>query len=78
MLFTRGKKSKDKDESQAKKPGVNLSDLDALAAEATLRRGLAVRSNGMLTHKTQRNSTDPDSHLQWKVFAERLGHGHCI
>ena len=38
-------------------------DLEPLAAEAMPRRGLARRADGTPTKKTQRNFTDPDSHL---------------
>jgi transposase len=38
-------------------------DLESLAADAMPRRGLARRAAGTPTAKTQRNFTDPDSHL---------------
>jgi hypothetical protein len=38
-------------------------DLESLAADAMPRRGLARRADGTPTAKTQRNFTDPDSHL---------------
>jgi len=38
-------------------------DLEPLAADAMPRRGLARKTDGTPTRKTQRNFTDPDSHL---------------
>jgi transposase len=38
-------------------------DLESLAADAMPRRGLARKADGIPTAKTQRNFTDPDSHL---------------
>ena len=38
-------------------------DLEPLAADAMPRRGLARKADGTPTTKTQRNFTDPDSHL---------------
>jgi hypothetical protein len=38
-------------------------DLEPLAADAMPRRGLARKADGTPTSKTQRNFTDPDSHL---------------
>jgi transposase len=47
----------------AKEAGLEPPDLEALAAEAMPRRGLARKANGTPTQKSQRNFTDPDSHL---------------
>ena len=43
--------------------GVEPPDLEPLAPEAMPRRGLARMADGTPTTKTQRNFTDPDSHL---------------
>jgi hypothetical protein len=42
---------------------VEPPDLEPLAADAMPRRGLARKADGTPTNKTQRNFTDPDSHL---------------
>ena len=55
--------ARERAEEAAKEAGVDLPDLDALAAEAMPRRGLARQANGTPTQKTQRNFTDTDSHL---------------
>lgn len=55
--------ARERAEEAAKEAGVDLPDLDALAAEAMPRRGLARKANGTPTQKTQRNFTDADSHL---------------
>ena len=58
--------AREKAEETAKAAGLeppDLPDLDALAAEAMPRRGLARKANGTPTQKTQRNFTDADSHL---------------
>ena len=47
----------------AENAGVEPPDLEPLAAEATPRRGLARKDVGTPTRKSQRNFTDPDSHL---------------
>ncbi len=47
----------------AENAGVEPPDLEPLAAEAMPRRGLARMADGTPTRKTQRNFTDPDSHL---------------
>ena len=47
----------------AKEAGLEPPDLEALAAEAMPRRGLARKANGTPTQKSQRNFTDPDSQL---------------
>jgi transposase len=43
--------------------GVEPPDLEPLAADAMPRRGLARKADGTPTKKTQRNFTDPGSHL---------------
>jgi hypothetical protein len=43
--------------------GLEPPDLEPLAAEAMPRRGLARKADGTPTSRTQRNFTDPDSHL---------------
>ena len=47
----------------AESAGVEAPDLEPLAADAMPRRGLARKADGTPTSKTQRNFTDPDSHL---------------
>lgn len=47
----------------AQDAGLEPPDLEPLAAEAMPRRGLARKADGTPTRKTQRNFTDPDSHL---------------
>ncbi|MCX5969888.1 MAG: hypothetical protein NTV57_20130 [Cyanobacteria bacterium] len=47
----------------AESAGVEPPDLEPLAADAMPRRGLARKADGTPTTKTQRNFTDPDSHL---------------
>jgi hypothetical protein len=47
----------------AENAGLDSPDLEPLAAEAMPRRGLARSADGTPTRKTQRNFTDPDSHL---------------
>ena len=47
----------------AKEAGLTPPDLEALAVKAMPRRGLARKTNGTPTQKSQRNITDPDSHL---------------
>ncbi|MCT0209786.1 MAG: hypothetical protein DCF18_05000 [Cyanobium sp.] len=47
----------------AESAGVEPPDLEPLAVEAMPRRGLARKADGTPTRKTQRNFTDPDSHL---------------
>lgn len=47
----------------AKQAGLEPPDLEPLAVEAMPRRGLARKADGAPTRKTQRNFTDPDSHL---------------
>jgi hypothetical protein len=55
--------ARERAEEAAKDAGVDLPDLDSLAAEAMPRRGLARKADGTPTRKSQRNFTDPDSHL---------------
>ena len=43
--------------------GLEPPDLEPLACDAMPRRGLARKADGTPTRKTQRNFTDPDSHL---------------
>ncbi len=47
----------------AENAGVEPPDLEPLAVEAMPRKGLARKADGTPTKKTQRNITDPDSHL---------------
>ena len=47
----------------AESSGVKPPDLEPLAADEMPRRGLARKADGTPTDKTQRNFTDPDSHL---------------
>ena len=49
--------------ASAKEAGLELPDLVPLAADAMPRRGLARKADGTPTKTTQRNFTDPDSHL---------------
>lgn len=47
----------------SKEAGLEPPDLEPLAAEAMPRRGLARKADGTPTRKSQRNFTDPESHL---------------
>jgi hypothetical protein len=47
----------------AEHAGLEPPDLEPLASDAMPRRGLARKADGTPTPKTQRNFTDPDSHL---------------
>jgi len=47
----------------AEKAGLEPPDLEPLAADAMPRRGLARKADGTSTPRSQRNFTDPDSHL---------------
>jgi transposase len=47
----------------AEHAGLEPPDLEPLASDAMPRRGLARKADGTPTAKTQRNFTDPDSHL---------------
>jgi transposase len=55
--------ARDKAIKTAEIAGVEPPDLDPLAADAMPRRGLARKADGTPSAKTQRNFTDPDSHL---------------
>ena len=48
---------------EAKEAGLEPPDLEPLTVEAMPRKGLARKTDGTPTRKTQRNFTDPDSHL---------------
>jgi transposase len=60
---TKAKAARDKAITAAEDAGLDPPDLDPLAADAMPRRGLARKADGSPTNKTQRNFTDPDSHL---------------
>ena len=47
----------------AEAAGLESPDLEPLAFDVMPRRGLARKADGTPTHKSQRNFTDPDSHL---------------
>jgi transposase len=55
---TRGKATE-----AAEAAGLEAPDLEPLAFDVMPRRGLARKADGTPTHKSQRNFTDPDSHL---------------
>jgi hypothetical protein len=57
------KAAREKAIDAAKEAGLEPPNLEPLETEAMPRRGLARKANGTPTHKTQRNFTDPDSHL---------------
>ena len=59
----RAKAAREKALEAAEIAGVEPPDLEPLAADAMPRRGLARKADGTPTKKTQRNFTDPDSHL---------------
>ena len=59
----KAKAARDKAFEAAQDAGLDPPDLEPLAAEAMPRRGLARKADGTPTRKTQRNFTDPDSHL---------------
>ena len=59
----KAKAARDKAIEAAENAGVEPPNLEPLAAEAMPRRGLARKADGTPTRKTQRNFTDPDSHL---------------
>jgi transposase len=59
----RAKAARDKAIEAAENAGVEPPDLELLAVEVMPRRGLARKADGTPTRKTQRNFTDPDSHL---------------
>ncbi|MEB3306389.1 MAG: IS1182 family transposase [Cyanobacteriota bacterium] len=59
----KAKAARDKAIEAAENAGVEPPDLEPLATDAMPRRGLARKADGTPTTKTQRNFTDPDSHL---------------
>jgi transposase len=59
----KAKVAREKAIEAAETAGVEPPDLEPLAPEAMPRRGLARMADGTPTTKTQRNFTDPDSHL---------------
>lgn len=59
----KAKAGREKAIKAAENAGVEPPDLEPLAVEAMPRRGLARKADGTPTKKTQRNFTDPDSHL---------------
>jgi transposase len=59
----RAQAARDKAIEAAENAGVEPPDLELLAVEVMPRRGLARKADGTPTRKTQRNFTDPDSHL---------------
>ena len=59
----RAQAARDQAIQSAENAGVEPPDLEPLAVEAMPRRGLARKADGTPTRKTQRNFTDPDSHL---------------
>jgi transposase len=59
----KAKAAREKAIEAAENAGVDPPDLEPLAAGAMPRRGLARKADGTPTQKTQRNFTDPDSHL---------------
>jgi len=59
----KAKEARDKAVEAAENVGVEPLDLNPLAADAMPRRGLARKADGTPTRKTQRNFTDPESHL---------------
>ena len=63
VAASKAKAARDKAISAAEEAGLDPPNLEPLAAEAMPRRGLARKADGSPAHKTQRNFTDPDSHL---------------
>jgi transposase len=59
----KAKTAKEKAIEAAETAGVEPPDLDPLASDAIPRRGLVRKADGTPTAKTQRNFSDPDSHL---------------
>ena len=59
----KAKAAREKANNAAEDAGLEPPDLEPLACDAMPRRGLARRADGTPTKKTQRNFTDPDSHL---------------
>jgi transposase len=59
----KAKAAREKAIEAAEHAGLEPPDLEPLASDAMPRRGLARKADGTPTSKTQRNFTDPDSHL---------------
>jgi transposase len=59
----KAKAARDKAIAAAEDAGLDPPDLEPLAEGAMPRRGLARKADGSPTNKSQRNFTDPDSHL---------------
>jgi len=59
----KAKAARDNAIEAAEKAGLEPADLEPLAADAMPRRGLARKADGTPTARSQRNFTDPDSHL---------------
>jgi hypothetical protein len=59
----KAKAAREKANEAAEDAGLEPPDLQPLACDAMPRRGLARKADGAPTKKTQRNFTDPDSHL---------------
>lgn len=59
----KAKAAREKANEAAEDTGLQPPDLEPLACDAMPRRGLATKADGTPTRKTQRNFTDPDSHL---------------
>jgi transposase len=63
VAAAKAKAARQKAIEAAENAGVEPPDLKSLAADAMPRRGLARKADGTPTKKTQRNFTDPESHL---------------
>ena len=63
MAEVKARAAREKAIKAAESAGVEPPDLEPLAVEAMPRRGLARKVDGTPTKKTQRNFTDPGSHL---------------
>jgi transposase len=63
VAAAKAKAARQKAIEAAENAGVDPPDLKSLAADAMPRRGLARKADGTPTKKTQRNFTDPESHL---------------
>jgi transposase len=63
VAAAKAKAARDKAITAAEDAGIELPDLEPLTKGAMPRRGLARRADGTPTSKSQRNFTDPDSHL---------------
>jgi transposase len=59
----KAKAAREKAIEAAEDAGLEPPDLEPLACDAMPRRGLARKADGTPTRKTQRNFSDPDSHL---------------